>query len=228
MDGCAHTSSSGAGGVAGGSGSGQDEYDLTLHVAAVAIMFLVSLAGALAPVALRLSSSGAGVSALTRLGTYFGGWWCPARHVPAALPPAAGPVSGHLSVATSSAAPTIAALPRSRLAWSSCPRPAPFPTDAGFGTILATALIHMLPPAAQSLASPCLPAFFIGGEFHAWAYLFLLLAVLIMHMVDYLIKVGQGGRGAGPTRGVGDRARAGWAWHVVGSLVEVGVTGRRR
>lgn len=116
-----------------GSGEGPpDVYDLGLHVAAIGIMLAVSLAGALAPVALRLSSSGARVGVATKLGTFF-----------------------------------------------------------GFGTILATALIHMLPPAAESLSSPCLPPFFRGG-YNAWANLFVMLAMMGMHLIDYLITVSQG------------------------------------
>lgn len=47
-------------------------YDVHAHVAAVFILLAVSLAGALAPVAARLSSSRAGVTTAIRLGTYFG------------------------------------------------------------------------------------------------------------------------------------------------------------
>ncbi|KAL4452761.1 hypothetical protein ABPG75_008423 [Micractinium tetrahymenae] len=112
-----------------GNSAGPEEYDLRLHMAGVGLMLLASLAGAMAPVALHLSSSSRAVTTTVRLGTYF-----------------------------------------------------------GFGTILATALIHMLPPAAESLASPCLPSPFRGGSYGAWAYLFVLLAMLGMHLVDFLLK----------------------------------------
>lgn len=108
---------------------------MRLHLAGVGFMLLASLAGALAPVALRLSSDSPGVTAAVKLGTYF-----------------------------------------------------------GFGTILATALIHMLPPAAESLASPCLPSPFGGGSYGAWAYLFVLLAMLAMHLADFLLKSCYGRR----------------------------------
>lgn len=55
------------------SSSGQEEYDLRLHLVGVGLMLVASLAGALAPVALRLSSASRGATAAVRLGTYFGG-----------------------------------------------------------------------------------------------------------------------------------------------------------
>ena len=69
--------------------------------------------------------------------------------------------------------------------------------------MLATALIHMLLPAAAALQSPCLPASWTE-RYEAWAYLFVMLAVLLMHLFDYLIKVGWGSRAAAevlPERG---------------------------
>lgn len=63
--------------------AGPEDYNLRLHLAGVGFMLLASLAGALAPVALRLSSGSQGVTTGVRLGTYFGGcrhsghilWW---------------------------------------------------------------------------------------------------------------------------------------------------------
>ena len=57
----------------------------------------------------------------------------------------------------------------------------------GFGTIIATAFIHMLPPANEQLSSPCLPASW-NDAYGAWAFLFTLLAVLAMQLLDYLIE----------------------------------------
>ncbi|KAI3423948.1 hypothetical protein D9Q98_009782 [Chlorella vulgaris] len=60
-------------------------------------------------------------------------------------------------------------------------------TFFGFGSILATAFIHMMLPAAKSFANPCLPAFWTTS-YDAWAYLFTLLAVLLMQQIDWQIK----------------------------------------
>lgn len=64
----------------------------------------------------------------------------------------------------------------------------------GFGSILATAFIHMMLPAAKSFANPCLPAFWTTS-YDAWAYLFTLLAVLLMQQIDWQIKASIGGVG---------------------------------
>lgn len=61
-------------------------------------------------------------------------------------------------------------------------RPAP-----GFGTILSTAFIHMLLPAQMNLSSPCLPESWTGA-YEAWAYLFVVLAIVAMQLIDYLIE----------------------------------------
>ncbi|ORY93609.1 Zinc/iron permease [Syncephalastrum racemosum] len=54
----------------------------------------------------------------------------------------------------------------------------------GVGVILATAFIHMLPPAFEKLTSPCL-----GHPWHegydAFPALFAMLAVLVMHLIEY-------------------------------------------
>lgn len=83
----------------------------------------------------------------------------------------------------------------------------------GFGTILSTAFIHMMLPAAEAFSNPCLPPWWTEA-YEAWAYLLVTLAVLLMHLVDYLIKVGWAGvgrAGAGRARG-GARQGGGHAW----------------
>ncbi|KAL4452479.1 hypothetical protein ABPG75_008141 [Micractinium tetrahymenae] len=60
-------------------------------------------------------------------------------------------------------------------------------TFFGFGTILATAFIHMLLPAARNLSSPCLPASW-NERYEAWAYLFVVLSIVFMQLIDYLIE----------------------------------------
>ena len=41
-------------------------------------------------------------------------------------------------------------------------------TFAGSGVILATALVHVLPPAAEAMSSPCLPVAWLS--YNAWAF----------------------------------------------------------
>lgn len=53
--------------------------------------------------------------------------------------------------------------------------------------MLATALIHMALPAAEALGSDCLPPFWTES-YEAWPYLFITVAVLAMHAVDFFIK----------------------------------------
>ncbi|KAL4450157.1 hypothetical protein ABPG77_010826 [Micractinium sp. CCAP 211/92] len=60
-------------------------------------------------------------------------------------------------------------------------------TFFGFGTILSTAFIHMLLPAAQNLSSPCLPDSW-NERYEAWAYLFVVLSIVFMQLIDYLIE----------------------------------------
>lgn len=60
-------------------------------------------------------------------------------------------------------------------------------TFFGFGTILATAFIHMLLPAARNLNSPCLPDSW-NDTYEAWAYLFVTLSIVFMQLIDYLIE----------------------------------------
>ncbi|PSC72115.1 Zinc transporter 5 [Micractinium conductrix] len=60
-------------------------------------------------------------------------------------------------------------------------------TYFGFGTILATAFIHMLLPANKNLSSPCLPESW-NERYEAWAYLFVVLAIVFMQLIDYLIE----------------------------------------
>lgn len=52
----------------------------------------------------------------------------------------------------------------------------------------------MMLPAAKSFANPCLPAFWTTS-YDAWAYLFTLLAVLLMQQIDWQIKASIGGFG---------------------------------
>lgn len=64
---------------------------MRLHLAGVGFMLLASLAGALAPVALRLSSDSPGVTAAVKLGTYFGGCCNPSLGAPPRGRPATRP-----------------------------------------------------------------------------------------------------------------------------------------
>lgn len=85
---------------------------------------------------------------------------------------------------------------------------------AGIGTILATATIHMLAPAAEALSSPCLPAAW-RDAYGPWAFLFATAAMMGMHLVDYLVKVGlrvTGGIKMGPRVGGGGEVRWGSGW----------------
>jgi solute carrier family 39 (zinc transporter), member 1/2/3 len=62
-----------------------------------------------------------------------------------------------------------------------------FGTFFGIGTILATAFIHMLTPAAEKLGSECLPESWVEG-YESWPYLFALIAIVLMQLIDYLIE----------------------------------------
>ena len=57
---------------------------------------------------------------------------------------------------------------------------------AGTGVILSVALVHMLLPAHESLTSPCAPVAF-NTEYVAYAFLFALIAAVMMHFVDFLL-----------------------------------------
>ena len=60
------------------------DYNLGLHIGSVFILLAVSLAGSLAPVALRLcSAQSSGVSTAIKLGTYFGARASPSTCMPA-------------------------------------------------------------------------------------------------------------------------------------------------
>ncbi len=54
--------------------------------------------------------------------------------------------------------------------------------------MLATSLIHMAQPATESLTSSCLSSFWTE-DYSAWPFLFIVLALLGMHAIDFLIKV---------------------------------------
>jgi hypothetical protein len=81
------------------------------------------------------------------------------------------------------------------LKWVACACPIRRPAcdhssagPAGFGTILATAFIHMQLPAVESLSNSCLPAFWTE-TYEAWPFLFCTTAVMCMQSLDFLIKV---------------------------------------
>ena len=66
----------------------------------------------------------------------------------------------------------------------------------------------MLLPAAEAFVNPCLPTWWTTA-YEAWAYFFVTLAVLVMHLVDYLIKVGRSGAGRDWRAGEAGQGRAG-------------------
>lgn len=105
-----------------------ENYNLGMHIGSVFILLGVSLAGALLPVLLHISSKSSIVLTCVKMGTYF-----------------------------------------------------------GFGTILSTAFIHMLLPAAQNLSSPCLSEGW-NEAYEAWAYMFVTVAIVFMQLIDYLIE----------------------------------------
>ena len=57
----------------------------------------------------------------------------------------------------------------------------------GTGIVLACALVHMLQPAASSLADVCVPEEFSSG-YAAYAYLFAMLAALLMHWFETMVR----------------------------------------
>lgn len=61
--------------------------------------------------------------------------------------------------------------------------------SAGFGTILSTAFIHMLLPAAQNLSSPCLSEGW-NEAYEAWAYMFVTVAIVFMQVRRVAGRVG--------------------------------------
>ncbi|GJJ76314.1 solute carrier family 39 (zinc transporter), member 1/2/3 [Entomortierella parvispora] len=56
----------------------------------------------------------------------------------------------------------------------------------GSGVILATAFIHMLPSAFESLTDPSLPAIFQDQGYSAWAGLIAMLAALMLHLLEFV------------------------------------------
>jgi zinc transporter 1/2/3 len=60
-------------------------------------------------------------------------------------------------------------------------------TFFGFGTILATAFIHMLTPAQYKLSSPCLSTSWLE-TYEAWAALFCVLSIVVMQALDFVIE----------------------------------------
>ena len=63
----------------------------------------------------------------------------------------------------------------------------------GMGVVLAVALIHMLIPSNESFTSPCVPVAF-NQTYTAYAYLFALLAALLMQFVDVMVERVLSGR----------------------------------
>ena len=58
----------------------------------------------------------------------------------------------------------------------------------GTGIVLACGLIHMLQPASQSLSSPCVPWEF-NTDYQAYAFLYSLLAIIVMHFAETLLRL---------------------------------------
>eukprot|EP00026_Physarum_polycephalum_P008541 Phypoly_transcript_08629.p1 GENE.Phypoly_transcript_08629~~Phypoly_transcript_08629.p1 ORF type:complete len:358 (+),score=51.76 Phypoly_transcript_08629:402-1475(+) len=56
----------------------------------------------------------------------------------------------------------------------------------GIGVVLACGLVHMLQPSNESLTSPCVPAAF-NTVYPAYAFLYCLIAGLVMQFVDYVV-----------------------------------------
>jgi zinc transporter 1/2/3 len=57
----------------------------------------------------------------------------------------------------------------------------------GIGILLACALVHMLQPSNAALTNECLPHSFTEG-YAAYAYLFAMLAILMMHFIDFTVE----------------------------------------
>jgi zinc transporter 1/2/3 len=62
----------------------------------------------------------------------------------------------------------------------------------GTGVVLSCALIHMLLPGVESLASECVPAS-VREDYPALAYLVALCAGLAMHFIETMLSSGEGG-----------------------------------
>lgn len=107
-----------------------------------------------------------------------------------------GPVAIRLSAAASPAAATAIRLG----------------SYFGFGTMLSTAVIHMMLPAVAALTHPCLPHTWTDS-YEAWAYLFVTLSILLMHLVDFIIK------GYCRRHGAASHAEGGCGAAVVGAIV---------
>lgn len=193
-----------------------ENYNLGLHIGSVFILLGVSLAGALLPVLLHISSKSSLVLTCVKMGTYFGAW-------PAGQGVALGAAGGyvhagraHQQFCTKSAQ----AHPLKSWGWAALgpparesliPVPASLPAHpiAGFGTILSTAFIHMLLPAAQNLSSPCLSEGW-NEAYEAWAYMFVTVAIVFMQVggLGGVLWCGSGcfTRGCGGMAGLAGRA----------------------
>ncbi len=73
-----------------------------------------------------------------------------------------------------------------RSAWSSLQFAVVVGKCAGTGVILSVALVHMLLPSHEALTSPCAPVAF-NSDYIAYAFLFALIAAVLMHFVDFLL-----------------------------------------
>jgi len=65
--------------------------------------------------------------------------------------------------------------------------PIVFGKSVGTGVVLACGFIHMLQPSSQSLTSPCVPWEF-NTDYNAYAFLYAMLAGLMLHLFDDVFK----------------------------------------
>ena len=59
----------------------------------------------------------------------------------------------------------------------------------GTGVVLATAFIHMLPPAQAALTSPCVAEWFKTNLEYPWAPLIAMVTILVLHGIEYTTQV---------------------------------------
>lgn len=64
---------------------------------------------------------------------------------------------------------------------------------AGAGVLLSTGFMHLLLPAQTALTSPCLSESFLG-RYPSWAFLFCVIAIACMQVLDYFVTVKIAGR----------------------------------
>ena len=65
--------------------------------------------------------------------------------------------------------------------------PIVFGKSIGTGVVLACGFVHMLQPSSQSLTSPCVPWEF-NTDYNAYAFLYAMLAGLMLHLFDDVFK----------------------------------------